>query len=316
MRALVFDPSPRLEPNYRDPALRDGEVLIRVRLAGICRTDVEIARGYMNFRGVAGHEFVGEVVEPDHHPLIGRRVVGEINAACGRCKVCRRGLPRHCSRRTVLGIAGRDGAFADFLTLPARNLHLVDDAISDSQAVFVEPLAAAFEILEQTNISANDRVLVIGDGKLGLLCVLVLQRVGCELFLSGRHPERMARIQPCHVTWLHAGERPDEPFDLVVEASGRADGLARALELVRPRGTVVLKTTIADAHTVNLAPVVIDEIALLGSRCGPFRPALRALGAGDVRTEPLIEATYPLDNALAALEHAGRPGALKILLQP
>ena len=302
------------------PAAGDDEARVRVVAAGICATDLALRRGYMGFRGTPGHEFVGVA---ESGPLAGERVVGEINAACGRCGACDRGLGRHCAARTVLGIAGRAGAMAEALSLPARNLHRVPDAVSNDAAVFTEPLAAAFEIAEQIRLEPGRRALVAGDGKLGILCAWVLHLAGLGVVVAGHHAERK-RLLPDgveHVTDLLERDRPwhtvdaaEAAFDLAVEATGRAAVLGRIVPLVRPRGTVVLKTTSEVAAPVDTSPVVVHEIALVGSRCGRFGPALDALEKGLVPVERLIEARYPLGDATIAFDRAEARGALKILL--
>jgi len=331
MRALVYtNSSLSFKQNHPSPAPIEGEALIRVTMAGICNTDIEITRGYLAFQGVPGHEFVGVVqeiygapAEKSHKRLIGKRVVGEINAACHRpdCFYCSRDMPTHCPNRTTLGIGGRDGAFADYLTLPLENLHIVPDEVSDEEAVFVEPLAASFEILEQAHVKPTDIVIVLGDGKLGQLAAQVLALAGCDVRMVGKHPEKLAMIeQRGTTTYLldnvkrmlaDVGRR----VDIVVECTGSAHGLELALRLVRPRGTVILKSTVADKSTLDLAPIVIDEIRVQGSRCGPFQPALRALSRHTLDVIPLISARYNLDNALDAFEYAIKPGVLKVLLK-
>lgn len=319
MRALTFDGALALRDDLPRPRPHRGEALVRVSLAGICATDLAILQGYMGFNGVLGHEFVGVVEEASDPDWVGRRVVGEINAACGRCTLCHEGLSRHCPERTVLGITGRDGAFAEYLSLPLANLHTVPDEVSDVEAVFVEPLAAAFRILEQIPVRAGQQAFVLGDGRLGLLVAQVLQGVGCAVTLIGRHPHKLALAGNWGVSTLclARGEAPGlEPADLVVECTGAQDGLERAVSLTRPCGTVVLKTTCADAPSYNPAPIVIHEITVLGSRCGPFGPALKALAAGTVRVAPLVAATFPLAEGRAALARAASPGTLKVLLAP
>lgn len=299
------------------PLMREGEAMVRVSMAGICRTDLEIVRGYMGFSGTLGHEFVGIVTDcPSASDMTGRRVVGEINASCAECGMCMRGLPTHCTSRSVLGIFNRDGAMAERLTLPVGNLHLIPDSVSDEQAVFVEPLAAAFQILEQVRINKSDRVLVMGDGKLGLLCAMVLSGTGAGVTLLGRHESKLALARPYGVdTLLYGTDEPAAAYDMVVEATGRAEGFTMAMGLVRPRGTIVLKSTVADAPSLNLAPIVINELSVVGSRCGPFKPAIEAIASGAIDPSPLVEATYGVDEAVAAFEHAGRKGALKVLIR-
>src|SRR3954447_5873394 len=302
-----------------------GEALIRVRLAGICHTDQELARGYMSFAGTPGHEFVGEIVALGEGAeaaglAIGQRVVGEINAACGACRACRVGLDRHCPTRTVLSILGRDGSFAEYLTLPAVNLHPVPAAVPGEAAIFVEPLAAALEILEQVAVRPTDRVVVLGDGKLGQLVARALAPTAGDLVVVGHHASKRALLADAGIAAV--SEPPSEQADIVVDCTGRAAGFAQAVRLVRPRGTLVLKSTIADARPgdgalpLNLAPLVINEVTVVGSRCGPFEPALRALEAGRVAVEPLISAEYALADGVDAFERAAAPGVLKVLLRP
>ena len=276
------------------PPVRDGEVTVRVLLAGICNTDIEMSRGYYPFTGVPGHEFVGEVE--------GRRVVGEINAACGSCPACLAGRRTHCEKRSVLGIINRDGAFAEYLTLPTSNLHAVPDEISDEEAVFVEPLAAALQIQEQVSITPDHRVLVVGNGKLGRLIAQTLALTGCHLTVVGRNG---------------ASGISDAKgrFDIAVECSGNPAGFAIARNALRPRGTLVMKSTYAGDLNLNMSSLVVDEITLVGSRCGPFAPALRLLAAHRVDVAPLIHAVYPLADALTAFEEAQRPGVLKVLIR-
>jgi threonine dehydrogenase-like Zn-dependent dehydrogenase len=331
MRALVFRNNVlTLEKNYRRPDLQSGEALIKVLQVGICNTDLEIIRGYMDFLGVLGHEFVGIVESVHEGPgatspryLIGKRVVGEINVACHRqdCFYCQHNMPTHCPDRTTLGILNRDGAFAEYLTLPTANLHLVPDTISDEEAVFVEPLAANFEILEQAQLKPTDSVVILGDGKMGQLAAQVLALVGCEVMMVGKHMEKLALVEKHNVRTYMLDDAASfaleskRRVDLVVECSGTAQGLELALRLVRPGGTLILKSTVADRSTLNLALIVIDEIRLQGSRCGPFAPAIRALSQRTVDVRPLISARYSLDDGVAAFEHAAKPGVLKVLVR-
>lgn len=314
MRALVRGPRGVHVREVPIPTPGPGEVLVRVRLAGICRTDLELARGYLDFHGTLGHEFVGAVPADADSPLAGLRVVGEINAACGRCARCTSGRARHCAERTVLGIQGRDGAFAEYLTLPAANLHLIPDRVPDRIATFVEPVAAAFEILEQVPVSAGLPVVVLGDGKLGLLCAQVLRDAGAAVTVIGRHADKLAIAEGWGVPVLYDTDPVPAPVPLVVEATGRAAGCRRALDLVEPRGTLVLKSTVAEADALPVIPIVVNEITVVGSRCGPFDRAIAALAAGRIGVEPLIQEILPLADGLEALERAGAPGALKVLL--
>jgi threonine dehydrogenase-like Zn-dependent dehydrogenase len=308
MRGLVLDAGgARLVEDLPRPAPRAGECRVRVLAAGVCATDLALARGYMGFRGVPGHEFVGVALDG---PLAGRRVVGEINSACGACAACAAGVGRHCPDRTVLGILGRPGAFAEELALPAANLHAVPDAVSSDAATFTEPLAAAFEIPAQVSVEGA-RALVLGDGRLGLLCAGVLDLRGARVHVAGHHPARAALLRPGAT---YVAEPAACAYDLVVEATGAPAALERALRLVRPRGTLVLKTTSEAPASLDLAPLVVNEVTLVGSRCGPFAPALAALAAGALDVEALVHARYPLAEAPRALAHAARPGVLKVLV--
>lgn len=330
MRALVYrDHVLKLEQNYPMPDPPDGEALIRVSLVGICNTDVEITRGYMDFEGVLGHEFVGVVEKLVHQPgastprsLLGKRVVGEINAACHKstCAYCQSRMHTHCPERTTLGIVQRDGACAEYVTLPVENLHLVPDGVSDDEAIFVEPLAANFEIMEQVHLKPTDRVIVLGDGKMGQLAARVLALSGCEVTLVGKHPAKLLLVERLGIAvcllddvdeLIQHGRRR---VDMVVECTGSEQGLELALRLVRPRGTLVLKSTVAAKSNIHLAPIVIDEIRVQGSRCGPFEPALRALARHQIDIRSLISGRYSLENALAAFDYAMQPGVLKVLV--
>jgi threonine dehydrogenase-like Zn-dependent dehydrogenase len=289
--------------------------LIQVHLAGICSTDLQILKGYMDFKGVPGHEFVGSVIDGPKD-FVGKRVAGEINFGCGSCDACARDLGRHCARRSVMGILNADGAFAEYVLLPARNLHVVPESIDDEEAVFTEPLAAAFEILMQIQINPGDEVLVLGDGKLGNLCAQVLRLTGAKVTALGKHADKLALIKKAGVRTIRLDDWERRLFDIVVEATGSASALELALSAVRPRGTLILKSTIAGIHQVSLATIVINEINLIGSRCGPFPDALNALAAKQVSVRPLIEATYSLSEAVAAIDHAAKAGTRKILLRP
>ncbi len=311
MHAIVIDNGVSLRRDYPEPAKAQGEAIVRVRMAGICGTDLELAKGYMGYRGIPGHEFVGDVVEAENSPLRGRRVVGEINAACGTCRACADGLVRHCPNRTVLGILGRDGAFAEYLRLPERNLIVLPDSIPYECAVFVEPLAAACEIFEQLSIPRNQRVLVLGDGRLGALVAMAFKAEGYEVTVGGHHPEKTERVG---LVSRHETDLNDR-FDVVVECTGSNRGFTRALELVRPRGTLILKSTAAASADLNLAPVVINEITVVGSRCGRFAPAINAMASGRIDPRPLISGTFPLDEGLHALDEAHKSSNLKILLK-
>ena len=290
-----------------------GEALVRVVLSGICNTDLEIARGYAGFRGTIGHEFVGDVEDPGGGAIArGRRVVGEINAGCGACPRCASGDPRHCATRTVLGIVGRDGAHADLLRLPAHNLVAVPDAVPDEHAVFVEPLAAAYGVLERCPIEPGARVAIIGDGKLGLLCAMALAPLGPVLV--GKHPEKLALARGIETALVDEARRRGRVFDVVIEASGGVSGFELALDLLQPQGTLVLKSTFHGATPIDAARIVVDEIRVIGSRCGRFAPALELLAHDRVDVGQLISEVVSLDHAEDAMRRAAAPGVLKVLL--
>lgn len=310
MRALVLNGQLTFRSDYPEPAVTGEDVLVRVLTAGVCETDLQLIKGYMGYAGVLGHEFVGVA---ESGPYAGRRVVGEINCACGTCDLCRRQLTSHCVNRTVIGILKHDGAFADYLVVPQRNLHLVPDSIPNDIAVFTEPVAAAYQILAQVRIDAADRVMVLGDGRLGNLCAQVLASVTPHLLVVGKHPEKLALLRARGIdTSLLTDVRRDRSADVVVDCTGSESGLPTALSLVRPRGTIVLKTTVAGMQTLAWAPFVIDEITLVGSRCGPFDRALIALERGEVDVRPLIQERLPIERGVEALELATR--RLKVLL--
>jgi len=299
MRALVFQSGKAAVRDVRRPAPRKGFALVRVLLSGICNTDLELKRGYHAFSGIPGHEFVGVVEGPESSPLLGKRVVGEINLACGRCSWCAEGLGRHCPRRLVLGIRGHAGAHAEWLTLPEANLFEVPPGVSDEEAVFVEPLAAACEILDQVAVAPGTRAAVLGPGKLGRLVAEVLLSADADVELLGRSSR--ARVAS---------------FDLVVEATGSPAGMPRALALVRPRGTIVWKSTHHAPARFDAAPLVVNEVTVVGSRCGRFEPALEFLRMRRVDVRSLLSSVFPLRDAVRALREAARPGVLKVLLRP
>jgi threonine dehydrogenase-like Zn-dependent dehydrogenase len=295
----------------------ESEAVVRVIKSGICNTDLEIVKGYANFSGTIGHEFVGVVEEASDAPhLVGKRVVGEINAGCGHCERCLQGESRHCPSRSVLGIINRDGAHAEFLTLPARNLLEVPDTISDTHAVFVEPLAAAFGIVEQLEISSETKVAVIGDGKLGNLCAQSLALKSANVFLIGKHREKLALIHRCNIdpVLLENTKNLHGFFDVVVEASGSESGFNLALDLLKPRGKLVLKSTFHGEAKWQAWRVVVDEITIIGSRCGRFAPALKLLETGQVDVESLISEEFSLSEGVKAIERAGQKGVMKVLL--
>jgi threonine dehydrogenase-like Zn-dependent dehydrogenase len=315
VRALVFDGQSPALVDKAAPTLRDGQVLVRPTVAGICNTDLEIVKGYMGFEGTLGHELVG-TVERGPSAWVGKRVVSEINFACGQCDACARDLGRHCPKRTVLGILQQDGAFAEQVALPVANLHAVPDELSDEQAAFAEPLAAAFEVLEQIHVAPGCEAVVLGDGKLGLLVAQVLHAAGARVLAVGHHDEHLAMLRELGIRTVLEAAWDRTARDLVVEATGTVAGFRAALQATRPRGTLVLKSTVAAKEALDLAPLVIDEITVVGSRCGPFGPALTALAAGRVRVEPLVAARFGLDQGVEALGAAAERGTLKVLLTP
>lgn len=320
MKALRVDKKKLAVKEIAKPE-RGDEALVRVHLSGICNTDLEIAQGYAGFKGTIGHEFVGVVEESPDDKLLGQRVVGEINAGCGTCALCAAGDPRHCPTRTVLGIVGRDGAHADFLRLPLVNLLPVPDMVVDEHAVFTEPLAAACGIMERISIEPGQRVAVIGDGKLGLLCAQAIALSGASVLLIGKHAEklRIAERRGIETTSPKAGAKRKREFDVVVEASGSPSGFVGALELLQPRGTLVLKSTFQGPGKIDemdQARLVVDEITILGSRCGRFQPALDLLKTGAIDIDSLISEEYPLSRGVHAMERAGKKGILKVFLRP
>jgi len=311
VRAVVFDSRLHFTPDatLRNP--RGSEILVDVLQAGICETDLQLCKGYMGFQGILGHEFVGIARTGQ---FAGQRVVGEINCPCHNCDTCRRGLSSHCPHRTVVGILNHDGAFADTVLIPESSLHAVPDSISTETAVFVEPLAAACRIPQQIAMDGQ-RVTVLGDGRLGNLCAQVLRHHGCHVHVIGKHPTKLNLLRELGINCsLLADLSPDRSSDIVVDCTGSPTGLTTALQLVRPCGTIVLKTTVAATQTLHMAPFVIDEITLLGSRCGPFIDALQLLANGAITVAPLLSASYPLEDAEIAFTHAARKDTLKILL--
>lgn len=318
MKALRFIENSLVLGDVERPRV-EGDSLVRVVRSGICNTDLEIVRGYAGFEGTIGHEFVGVVeTSPDRPDLIGKRVVGEINVGCGSCELCVAGDPRHCVTRTVLGIHGRDGAHAEFLSLPSRNLIEVPDNVSDAQATFTEPLAAALGITERVSVGNDTRIAVVGDGKLGLLCAFGLALSSAGVVQIGKHPEKLAFAEKRDIETMMANDaaRRRAEFDVVVEASGSESGLALATDLVRPRGTIVLKSTFAGATRIELWRHVVDEISIVGSRCGRFGPALEAMASGRIDPSDLIADEFRLDRGVEAMAQAARRGILKVLLAP
>jgi len=313
MLGLVFDGSLNVRVDLPEPVRGEGEALVSVRVAGVCDTDLQIVRGYMGFRGVLGHEFVGEVLASDDPKWLGVRVVADINAGCGVCEDCTTRDGHHCASRTVLGIAGRAGAMAERLVIPERNLVAVPAGLSDRSAVFAEPLAAAIHVLDVLEPGTR-RVAVVGDGKLGLLLCAVLRSHDLDVTLVGHHADKLALAEALGVQTRTDVQGMERSFEAVVEASGNRTGLAASMTLVAPRGTIVLKTTVGSAYDIDLASLVIDEVRVVGSRCGDVRQAVAMLEAGGVDPGPWVEAVYPLSQAVQAMEHAGRRGARKVLV--
>lgn len=316
MKAVVFDNGLKLDNNYPMPVPQKGEALIKVNTIGICNTDYEITLGYMGYKGILGHEFTGVVEKAENKDLIGKRVVGEINCGCGQCDWCAQGLERHCFNRSTLGIWQREGCFAEYVCLPEKNLLVIPDNVTDEEAVFVEPLAAALEILEQVHIPPYKRVIVLGDGKLGLIIALALNAAGLDITLVGKHEEKLniAKAQGVKTKLLN-NLKIEKAYDFVVEATGSITGFETSLALTKPRGTLILKSTIAASKEFNLAPIVIDEITVLGSRCGQFAPALRMLEQKRIDVKPLISDIYAIDDSIAAFERNKEKSSVKVLVK-
>lgn len=316
MKAVVFDNGLKLDNNYPMPVPQKGEALIKVNTIGICNTDYEITLGYMGYKGILGHEFTGVVEKAENKDLIGKRVVGEINCGCGQCDWCAQGLERHCFNRSTLGIWQREGCFAEYVCLPEKNLLVIPDNVTDEEAVFVEPLAAALEILEQVHIPPYKKVIVLGDGKLGLIIALALNAAGLDITLVGKHEEKLniAKAQGVKTELLN-NLKIEKAYDFVVEATGSITGFETSLALTKPRGTLILKSTIAASKEFNLAPIVIDEITVLGSRCGQFAPALRMLEQKRIDVKPLISDIYAMDDSIAAFERNKEKSSVKVLVK-
>jgi threonine dehydrogenase-like Zn-dependent dehydrogenase len=319
MKAIIFDGALKFVDDYPVPEPGAQEVLVRVIMAGICNTDVEITKGYLGFHGIMGHEFVGIVEKAPGYAggLIHRRIVGEINNGCSTCDYCKSGLRKHCPSRTTLGIQGKDGIFAEYAVLPVSNLHVVPETVSDEEAVFIEPLAAAYEVQEQIEIKPAHAILILGDGKLGLLCALVLNRSGAQVTLAGKHDNKLKiaenqKIQTVNIETETLGK--EKKYDIVVEATGSSEGFEATLQYVKPRGIIVMKSTIASLQKINLAPLVIGEITLIGSRCGPFEAAIEALAQKRIDVKPLISGIYTIRDAEAAFEAAMKKENLKIII--
>lgn len=299
------------------PEKNSDETVVRVSLAGICGTDLEILNGYMSYEGVLGHEFVGVVTKSKNKDIVGKRVVGEINVGCEKCESCRKGMQRHCPNRTVLGILNRDGAFAEYLCLPEKNLHVIPDSISDEQAVFIEPIAAAFEIKDQVSLNPGWSIAIVGDGRLAQLIASVLKTICLNITCFGRHENKLKRLEILGLkTQIGISQGQEKKFDLVVEATGSNSGFLDSMKLVKPRGIVILKSTIASKENLDLTPAVVNEITLVGSRCGPFRPAIDALATKIISVDGMIESEYSLDKFEEAFEHAKKSSTLKIVLRP
>lgn len=316
MKALRFD-GKDLNFVENHPKPHSDEALVRITLAGICGTDLEILQGYMSYEGVLGHEFVGVVEESKNQDLVGKRVVGEINVGCQNCESCHRGMERHCPNRTVLGILNRDGTFAEYLSLPEKNLHVLPDSITDKQAVFVEPIAAAFEIKEQISLKPDWKIAIVGDGRLSQLIASVLRTSSSRITCFGRHENKLERLQKLGIkTKMGIGPDFEHGFDLVVEATGSTSGFLDSMKLVKPKGIVILKSTIASKENLELTPAVVNEITLVGSRCGPFRPAIEALANGIISVDGLIDSEYSLENFQEAFKRAKESNTLKVVLKP
>jgi len=314
MKAFYLQGKEATIVNLPKPEPQKTEALVKVSLAGICKTDLELIKGYMNFDGVLGHEFVGVVESCSNSSWLGKRVCGEINFGCRKCDFCAHGLSRHCPNRTVLGILNQNGAFAEHVILPIENLRPVPDSVSDEQAVFVEPLAAAFEILEQIKIQPNENVAVIGDGRLGLLICQVLKLTGCKLTLIGKHENKLTLARSWGIQTAKVSKVQDTQFTTAIEASGSPSGFETAMRILQPRGTLVLKSTYAEDLQVNAAPIVINEISIVGSRCGLFEPAIRALSEKLVHVHELIEEHFIFEEVEKAFEFAAKPGVMKVLV--
>lgn len=318
MRAVVFDNGLKLDKNYAKPSPRKGEALIKVNTIGICNTDYEITKGYMGYKGVLGHEFTGvvEEINADDKSLLNKRVVGEINCGCGECEWCNQGLERHCPNRSTLGIWQREGCFAEYVCLPVKNLLEIPENVSDEEAVFTEPLAAALEILEQIHIPPYKKIAVLGDGKLGLMIALALNAAGLDLILIGKHENKLEIAQKQGVkTKLLSDVEIKKEYDFVVEATGSISGFETSLALTKPRGTLILKSTIAASKEFNFAPVVVDEITIVGSRCGQFAPALRLLESGRIDVKPLISDIFEFDESIAAFERNKEKSSIKVIVK-
>ncbi len=315
MRALVFDNSLTYQTDYPVPQISNNDAFIRVTHAGICNTDLEIIKGYMGFHGVLGHEFVGVVEDCSNEKLVGKRVVSEINIPCRKCTYCKSHMTNHCQNRSVIGIQKRDGVFADYISLPMDVLHTVPESVSDEEAVFVEPLAAAFEILEQITILPADKVCVLGDGKLGLLIAQVLSLTDCKLTVVGNHSEKLSILDELGIKTKIQSSFKDSSFDIVVDCTGSPSGIKMALQIVKPRGKVILKTTVAKKTHFDTSSIVVKEIEIIGSRCGPFGPALKAIESRNIDLYPMISREFTIEEGMKAVQYAMKKDTLKVLLR-
>ena len=313
MKALYLDQQVVLKEDYPVPVLVPNEALVKVLRAGICRTDLELTRGYMGFTGVMGHEFVGVVEQCRDKEWIGRRVAARINIACGECIYCYNNLASHCPSRSIIGIKGHDGCFAEYIAVPHTNLHLVPDPISDDEATFIEPLAACYQVLEQVHIHPNNTIIVLGAGKLGLLMAQVMKTHGNNVTLVAKHPEKLELAKKLGLKATLVSRVKDRSKN-VIDCTGRPEGFRLAQELVIPRGRIILKSTFTEKSPIDAAAIVVNEIEVIGSRCGPFRPAINALERGQVNVRELISGRYPLSQGVEALRAAADPQALKILI--
>lgn len=318
MKAVIFDETLKYVEDYEKPTPKQGEALIKVTYGGVCNTDKEITKGYMGYKGILGHEFTGvvEEINDEDKTLLGKRVVGEINLGCKNCEWCAKDLERHCPNRSTLGILAKDGCFAEYVTLPLSNLIEIPENVPDEQAVFVEPLAAGLEILEQMHIQPCQKVMVLGDGKLGLLTALALNACGLDVLIVGKHQNKLdiAKNQGVKTQLLSEFEQAPK-FDVVVEATGSITGFETSVSCVKPRGTLVLKSTIAASKELNLAPIVINEITILGSRCGRFEPAMRLIASGKIDFSQMISKIYPIEQAVEAFDANNAKDTIKILLK-
>lgn len=315
MKALLFDEQIRFDKNHPLPERKPYEVLVRVLKAGICRTDLEITKGYLGFKGILGHEFVGIVEESPDQNLTGKRVVGEINISCGNCMYCLQGMPTHCENRSVVGIQNKNGAFAEYLSLPMENIHVLSDSITDDQALFTEPLSAAVQILTQVHIRPGDQTIVLGDGNLGLLCAQVVAMTGAQVLAVGKYRSKLDILEKRGIKTCLIDELTREKADVVIECTGSPSGLQQAFKTVHPRGTIVLKSTFFAHSKINLVPIVINEVVLVGSRCGAFPPALRLLEDKTIDVVSLISQRYPLNEGVQAFQAAKRRDTVKIVLE-